>query len=420
MKRLKKLIPLLLLVAFGCCMTVSAEETKNDALIQWRTSEDQKGAAITVAPTQEMTENAVTAMQITMQVVDVSEKISDVTVTFNEAVTDAYRIADYTYKADENELHIFLSDSKMLFGKDAKSCTIGTVNISTDATEYQVSIYPTSVQTVSQSHVTDFMESQELQQMAVTLTPAGGTEPAPPDSGAVFDKVSDVITELKEGQAAEVTFNIGKDGKLSAEDQTAVFQALKGRNKSLTFAVRDDSGKVLYSFTFRGEQITDADLYLDFKLNIGVSNRAIEGLLEKDAKSLILEFAHSGKFPGTAEIKVSVGTPFTEGEKLYLYYYNPDSKKLEPVQKDIIVVDGYATFELTHCSSYVLTTKEVKEAGSFPAQGEQTSQGNAGDTKNTKQTGVQTGDTSQVTLYVVLALAAFIAIVVAIYRKKRK
>ena len=53
---------------------------------------------------------------------------------------------------------------------------------------------------------------------------------------------------------------------------------------------------------------------------------------------------------------------FADNAKVYLYYYNPQTKQLEKAAESIYV-DGYATFAMTHCSQYLVTDKELQAAG---------------------------------------------------------
>lgn len=478
MKRLKRILPVLLLVIFGYCLPVSAQDAKNDTFIQWKADEKQESAQLIFAPNKELVNNAVTTMQITMLVTDITGDNPGVSVSFDQSGAGAYRISDYRYNPQKKELNIFLSDTKLLFDKDTKSCSIGTVSLDMDDSECEIMIQPVSVKTVSQSHAVGEIQSGDLADMAVNLKRVSGTDspdepgqpdhpdnpggtdnpdvpgdsgqpdnpnipdnpgqpdnpeqpgnpdvpenpgtPGQPDADAVYDNVKDVVKELEEGQTAQITYKIGKDAVLSDEDQKTVFQALKGTDKSLTFAVEDDGG-LLYSFTFRGDQITNENIVMDFRITSLISSPDIGKLLQKGAQNLFLEFSHSGKLPGPAEVKVYAGSVFADGQKLYLYYYNPDKKALEPVQKEIIVNGGYVVFELTHCSSYVLTTKEVKEAGKFPVPGGQEASGGTDGKKDLQKGNVATGDNSPVVLYIVLlAIAAAALITAVIWRRIRK
>ena len=51
---------------------------------------------------------------------------------------------------------------------------------------------------------------------------------------------------------------------------------------------------------------------------------------------------------------------------LYLYYYNEETKKVEFVEKNIKVKDGYAEFVINHCSEYFLTGAVVNDAVNNP------------------------------------------------------
>lgn len=414
MKKIKQIVVTLLLGIFGCCMTVSAEEQKDNTLIQWKADENKASAVLTLAPTEEMTKNAATTLQITLKIVGDSQSISDVAVAFDEETAGKYRITDYVYRTDTKELNIFLSGPKALFDEADKACTVGTVDVSTADANYDVTLMPVAVKYVDQSHMTREADAQELQNMGCVLKADNGGQDNPSGDGT-FEKADEVIKELENGEASEVTMVLDKKGTISEAELKAVFKALKGKDKSLTFAVKDGD-RILYSFTFRGDQDIDENLIMDFKLAVGGQNDEIEGLMEKGAKNLILDFSHSGKLPAMAEIKVYVAEHFADGEKLYLYYYNPETKAVEPVWDNLIVVDGYVTFEMTHCSTYVLTTKKVKEAGTFPNPGEQTSSEQNGTGKG----GIATGDTAPVIVFIVLALAAAAVIAAVIIRKKRK
>ena len=51
---------------------------------------------------------------------------------------------------------------------------------------------------------------------------------------------------------------------------------------------------------------------------------------------------------------------------LYLYYYNANKEAAE-LYKISKVVNGYVTIQIEHCSTYVLTTKQVRKNEQFPA-----------------------------------------------------
>lgn len=89
----------------------------------------------------------------------------------------------------------------------------------------------------------------------------------------------------------------------------------------------------------------------------------------------IISFEHEGEIGGTAKVSLYVGDKFEAGSILTLYYYNPEKDVLEnpdwgsydeyvdnthDAYEVLVDNDGYITIELTHCSEYVLTMKDVK------------------------------------------------------------
>ena len=160
--------------------------------------------------------------------------------------------------------------------------------------------------------------------------------------------------------------------EIDADTLKDIFVATKDNNKEMEFNFVDEEGDDLYSWTFKGENITDASKTITtFKINPDAASKDLEG---KDADAVkkveeglaavkaaedseIIHFRHEGELPGKAEIKVKVG--FDDTGDMGLYYYNPETGKFELVNAKVIVKDGYATFEIEHCSDYVLSKVDL-------------------------------------------------------------
>ena len=78
-------------------------------------------------------------------------------------------------------------------------------------------------------------------------------------------------------------------------------------------------------------------------------------------KKEYVSFNYHGDLPSTATIKVPV-SKFKDEQMLNLYYYDDTTNKIELVQNNIMVSNGYVTFDIDHCSDYFLTLSVVKEA----------------------------------------------------------
>ena len=73
------------------------------------------------------------------------------------------------------------------------------------------------------------------------------------------------------------------------------------------------------------------------------------------SEAIYLNFSHSGKLPNNTLFKVYVGDKYNDGDKLNLYFYDDNLNKLDLKKENIIVQDGYVSFEMDHCSEYILT-----------------------------------------------------------------
>lgn len=75
----------------------------------------------------------------------------------------------------------------------------------------------------------------------------------------------------------------------------------------------------------------------------------------------VLSFSYSKFFEGNAKIKVYVGDKFKKEDILTLYYFNPETEKMEVTEQEVnIDKEGYVSFTLKHFSDYVLVDKESK------------------------------------------------------------
>ena len=81
---------------------------------------------------------------------------------------------------------------------------------------------------------------------------------------------------------------------------------------------------------------------------------------------LIVTFDHHGALPSNATVRVNVSDKFSDGEELYLYYYNEETTDIEYIEHHLKVEDGYVEFNIEHCSNYFLTAAVVNDAVNNP------------------------------------------------------
>ena len=136
-------------------------------------------------------------------------------------------------------------------------------------------------------------------------------------------------------------------------------------NSNIIYIV-DDGGEFSYYWQFDKEDYRDK---IDFSLNIDTNSNKlsqIQKFVYDNSKVKYLSFEHHGALPSDATLKVKVSDKYSDGDKLYLYYYNEESGKLEYIDRNLIVKNGLVEFQIKHCSDYILTASIVKTAVNNP------------------------------------------------------
>ncbi len=142
--------------------------------------------------------------------------------------------------------------------------------------------------------------------------------------------------------------------------------------KYITYNVIDYERNLTYSWDFikdKSKSIKENIMMdVNLRLNIDNINTADTKDIAKrvDQNKLIISFDHHGALPLNAQVKINVQDKFKDNDNLYLYYYNPQTKQIEFMEKDIPVKDSYATFKISHCSDYFLTAAVVNDAVNNP------------------------------------------------------
>ena len=141
----------------------------------------------------------------------------------------------------------------------------------------------------------------------------------------------------------------------------------------ISYIVEDYERNLTYSWQFEKKNEKNnsvkENLVLDInlRLNIDESSEGAQNINEMvEQKKLIVTFDHHGALPTKATVRINVKNKFSDNEKLYLYYYNPENDQIEFIDKDLKVNDGYVEFSIDHCSDYFLTAAVVNNAVNNP------------------------------------------------------
>ena len=163
--------------------------------------------------------------------------------------------------------------------------------------------------------------------------------------------------QLKEQIEAGVTdieidvFN--PDATISKE----VLNELKGTDATVTIYSHD------YMIEFNAKDMTE-EFEKDLSLNIEVTDeQPFKSNVLKDVKAemVFIDLEYSGVLPKGTKITIDASEyGYKEGDKFMLYYYNPTTDAMELIAKEVIVDgNGWATIEIDHASTYVLSSSEL-------------------------------------------------------------
>ena len=175
------------------------------------------------------------------------------------------------------------------------------------------------------------------------------------------NNIPDVITGTQAENLLESIKN-AKDDAIIYVDATndsiikkEVFEAIKDTNKQLHI---ESSG---IEWIFKGKDITnpkqiDTSISVLFDYDYNKTN-----MKDYIDKSVVILFKDNGELPGISTIRIKLDYVFRSyiGNKIYVYYYNENSKFEEVTGKELeISENGYFEFNIKHNSTYVMSSNK--------------------------------------------------------------
>ena len=181
------------------------------------------------------------------------------------------------------------------------------------------------------------------------------------------------------------TFFLPKDtitNTILVDDEQSKVLAMENQDTLMTktetedyyyYEIKDYERDLEYSWKFQKEgnqniSVEDS-LYIeeDLRLSLDADTKDTEKINEEVSQDkLIITFDYHGNLPLDTTVKINVQDRFQNGEKLYLYYYNPELDQIEYIEHGVEVKNGYVEFQIDHCSDYFLTAAVVNDAVNNP------------------------------------------------------
>lgn len=195
-------------------------------------------------------------------------------------------------------------------------------------------------------------------------SPSNPDEPAETAAPTQWEVAAQNVETMQAGGAVSV--DATQDTKVPA----SLLTSLKEKKGKLTVNMG------AYSCTIDGAALPGTPAADSIDLAMKMEKNAALSAAAGGADAYQLHFANAGQLPGrfTYTFKAEANKP---GDKLYLYYYYDQPGVLEGLQSAVVDDNGFVSFVVYHCSSYVVSAGVIEgAAGSLAAAaaGEQAAQ----------------------------------------------
>lgn len=174
-----------------------------------------------------------------------------------------------------------------------------------------------------------------------------------------YNLLSDLDDILKQGIDADIV--ISKEDKLTNSD----LDKIKNNKNKITLKAIDED-KVLYKW------ILDSNISSvnEFNPNIGleIEDNDDMGKAMNYPDGIYLDFRNCKDIPNGAVLRYYVSNKYKDGDKINIYIYDENTKKVTELKNGLTVTEGYVEFEISKSLRHVITKANV--GGSVPVEEE--------------------------------------------------
>ena len=172
--------------------------------------------------------------------------------------------------------------------------------------------------------------------------------------------IKDLNTVLDKTTSNEVIVEIRDENTILNKDTLKIMN-----NSNKKFIINNYNENIInYTWIIDGKNIGNAS-DIDTSIKFNSDNVDDINKLTNYADSVYLNFLHNGDVPNCTKIKIYVGDKYNNYERVNIYYYNQEKNKMDTVELEAEVLDGYVEFEIEHCSEYIITRSVLESKSSF-------------------------------------------------------
>lgn len=193
---------------------------------------------------------------------------------------------------------------------------------------------------------------------AGTTNPSNPSTPSNNENSNVTNNTNTNNTYLPSITESTSVFQVTYTSSTDKQDYIAKGTDIKthiDKKQTLVYSRYNAMSRLESEWTFKPEYVIRAlEKLVSINLNVEVSSTTVNRI-----EGCKIAFAQEGTLPMAADVKVDVSNQFKPGNKIYLYRYNGDKKKLScvPNNKYFVDKDGFVTLSITSGDEYVLLDK---------------------------------------------------------------
>ena len=169
--------------------------------------------------------------------------------------------------------------------------------------------------------------------------------------------LEDLNSLLESNDTEEINISIDENTVIKKEE----LEKIKNKKKTVNFNHYDNDKNLLYSIIIDGKKLSNInDLSTTLLFSSDYENDILR--LSNYADGMFVNLKKMSTLPNGMKIKVYVGNKFRNNEIVNIYKYKNNDDQLALTNNNIVVQDGYITFDVIDSADYYITKDTIKDS----------------------------------------------------------